>query len=545
MKLPIVSIIVVNFNGKKYLRDCFTSLANLNYPKDKIEIIMVDNGSTDGSLEYTEKHFSEVKIIKNDINNYCRANNLGIKQAKGEFILLQNNDVVAEKDVLRELMLVISQDNKIGAVTGKILFPDGKIQCVGHYMMPNYYWADRGFREDDHGQYNEAEEIDSLSHCFALYRKECLNNVGELDESFNMYLEDIDLSIRQKQEQWKIFYVPKAVVYHKFHGSVDEKTVDFYCERNRLLLVAKHYPEKLPQTLLGQGYFTVLRDARKRFIEILPEIFNKISIHHGPAMVIRLLPDIFKNMQEIMNYEKDYLVKHIDVLKSYISSKEAEIIRLNERIEQEVRFIAKRDKIIKDREEEIIRLNERIEQEISYVIERDKIIENKEHIIADLNERIKYGHSVILERDDTIKGKEEKIICLEEEIKRKLNIITERNKVISEKHREIMRLNSEIQEMLNSETFRFLICPAWKMLDRIKLLFKKCKQCIGSFIFFIKKIIKNIRHVFTNLAEKASQSIKYIIKAILGNIIFVFIIILFFIFIAVPLRLKKIFRVNV
>ena len=98
MKFPSVSVIVVNFNGKKYLKDCFKSLFNLSYPKEKLEVIMVDNGSEDGSIEYVKRYCPKVKILKNDINNYCRANNLGIKKSKGAYVALINMDTKVTKD---------------------------------------------------------------------------------------------------------------------------------------------------------------------------------------------------------------------------------------------------------------------------------------------------------------------------------------------------------------------------------------------------------------------------------------------------------------
>ena len=96
-QLPLVSIIIVNFNGKRFLGDLFSSLLNLEYPKDKIEIIMVDNLSSDDSVYFVQAHFPMVKIIHNDENNYTRALNLGIQSSKGNFIGFLNNDMVVDK----------------------------------------------------------------------------------------------------------------------------------------------------------------------------------------------------------------------------------------------------------------------------------------------------------------------------------------------------------------------------------------------------------------------------------------------------------------
>ena len=109
-----------------------------------------------------------------------------------------------DRNWLIELVRAINQDDTIGAVTSKILFPNGKIQSTGHYELPNFYWTDRGFKENDKGQYDQTEEVQSISHCAALYRRECLDDMGYLDEDFNMYMEDVDMSIRARQKKWHL-----------------------------------------------------------------------------------------------------------------------------------------------------------------------------------------------------------------------------------------------------------------------------------------------------------------------------------------------------
>src|SRR4030042_480542 len=104
---PLVSVITVNYNGRRFLAGCFKSLLNLKYPKDKLEIFMVDNNSRDDSVQFVHKNFPEIKVIHNDINNYCRGNNLGISRSKGKFVALLNNDTKVDKNWLGELVKVI------------------------------------------------------------------------------------------------------------------------------------------------------------------------------------------------------------------------------------------------------------------------------------------------------------------------------------------------------------------------------------------------------------------------------------------------------
>ena len=136
-KNPYVTLIIVNYNGKKYLHDCFSSLKNLNYDKKKLKIIMVDNQSQDGSVAFVKKNFPDIKIIRNKINNYCKALNTGIKRTKTELIGILNNDTKVEKNWLIKLVEILNQDDKIGGVTGKTLLFDKKLQGTGHRELPN------------------------------------------------------------------------------------------------------------------------------------------------------------------------------------------------------------------------------------------------------------------------------------------------------------------------------------------------------------------------------------------------------------------------
>lgn len=241
--LPLVSIITVNYNGRHFLKDCFESLLALHYPKEKLEIIMVDNGSTDDSIDYVKQNFPKIKIIKNAVNNYCMANNLGIRCASGKYIAILNNDTKVDKYWLAELVKVIESDKSLGGVGSKILFMDGKIESIGHQELPNFYWSDKGSDEKDYTQYDKFEEASSLCGCAALYRKNALEDINYFDQDFNMYLEDVDMSIRMKRKKWKLLCVPESLVYHIHHNAADEDTALFYTERNRLLLIAKHYPK--------------------------------------------------------------------------------------------------------------------------------------------------------------------------------------------------------------------------------------------------------------------------------------------------------------
>jgi GT2 family glycosyltransferase len=168
---PRVSIIIANFNGKKYLKRLFNSIARLDYPRDKIETIFVDNVSADGSIEFMQRrNYPGVRIIRNDVNNYCKAINRGIEASSAQFVALVNTDIRLDKHWLAELVKVITQDDMIAAAGSKLLDMNGKIQNAAHYELPNFYWGERGAGQGKEW-YDTLEEVSSLCGAAVLYRE--------------------------------------------------------------------------------------------------------------------------------------------------------------------------------------------------------------------------------------------------------------------------------------------------------------------------------------------------------------------------------------
>ena len=311
-QLPLVSIIIVNFNGKRFLGDLFSSLLNLEYPKDKIEIIMVDNLSSDDSVYFVQAHFPMVKIIHNDENNYTRALNLGIQSSKGNFIGFLNNDMVVDKRWLIELINIITSDRRIGCVGGKILFTNGFINSTGIMALENYYFEDRGFNEKDEGQYEKVEEVEGISGGSILYARECLEDIGLVDEDFVMYFEDVDMAYRCKKNKWKIVYVPKSVVYHYFHGTsilsegrkgdqIQKPNIltYFFCNRNRLIYLAKHLPFELPKSIWTSHFY--LNKQYNFLLDVMPIVIKKLIRHNSSDVTNKVLPEVFNQLNDIFD----------------------------------------------------------------------------------------------------------------------------------------------------------------------------------------------------------------------------------------------------
>lgn len=410
LKAPAVSIVITNRNGKKFLDRCFQSLNQVDYERQKLQFIMVDNCSTDGSYEYVKKAFPYVQILQNDTNNYCKANNIGIKFSEGEYVALLNNDTYVHRNWVKELVSAIQRDDRVGCSGSKVLFPDGRIQTVGHYEFPNFYWGDKGLREPDIGQYDFTKEVSSLSGASVLFKRQCLEDVGYLDEDFVMYMEDIDMFLRCRQKGWKLIYAPKSIVYHEFHGTANEDTINYYIERNRLLLIAKHFPHKFADELCGKGNY--LMDSNRKVLDdiysILPEAFSKFLEHHGVKTFQIIMPNVFENLKKIENIKKDSIVQALS------SEKES----LTKQLEQNEIISTEHKNLLADIKEQLVR--ERLEKEsiekLKGIADRalEKIGENIKNKVIELEikkeeviQKSKMMDSMVLERESAGKSLDE------------------------------------------------------------------------------------------------------------------------------------------
>ncbi len=259
MPLPLVSVIVINWNGRDYLMECLESLRRQTF--FDCEIIVVDNGSTDGSVEILRSHFPECVIIPNTSNfGFAKGNNQGIKRAKGKYIALLNNDAQTESRWLEELVKVAEEDHRIGMLASKIYLhgTDKVIDNVGHLLYRDGLNRGRGRLEVDHGQFDQKEEVLFPSGCAALYRREMLEQIGLFDEDFFAYGDDTDLGLKGRMAGWKCLYVPGAVVYHRYSQSSGPYSPlkAFYVERNRIWIAIKYFPLS---ALLKSPFYTLLR----------------------------------------------------------------------------------------------------------------------------------------------------------------------------------------------------------------------------------------------------------------------------------------------
>lgn len=260
-----VSVVIVNWNRYKDTIECLQSLENIN-TDFKLEVVVVDNASTDGSRIKIKEFFKRATIkkkrirfelIKNSENlGFCGGNNIGIDHSLNhgsEYILLLNNDTLVDKYFLINLLKVFRKYPDAGILSPKIYFAPGyefkkelyKKSDIGKVIWyaggdidwDNVYGTNHGVDEVDKGQYEKIESTDFATGACMLLKSELVKKVGRLDEKYYMYFEDSDLCLRAKRNGWKVMYAPHSFIWHKVSQSsgIGGPLNDYFITRNRLL----------------------------------------------------------------------------------------------------------------------------------------------------------------------------------------------------------------------------------------------------------------------------------------------------------------------
>ncbi len=253
---PFVSVVIVNLNGLRFLDDCLGSLAGQTYPAGRWEVVLVDNGSTDGSAAHVRTRYPWVRVIETGRNlGFTGGNNVGIRHCVGEFVALLNNDTVVRPRWLEALVEAAGADERVGGVASKLLFKHepGRINSAGLHLYRDGRGGDRGFREADEGQYEDEAEVFGACGAAVLLRRAMLEDVGLFDERFFLYYEDLDLAWRARLRGWRFRYAPRSVVYHVHCGTSGEASplFTYFVERNRVFLALKNGPPQLAARALA------------------------------------------------------------------------------------------------------------------------------------------------------------------------------------------------------------------------------------------------------------------------------------------------------
>jgi GT2 family glycosyltransferase len=239
----LFSVIIPHWNGIRFLPECLNALKTQTYPA--IEVILVDNASSDGSQAFVKEHYPWVKLIELPINTgFTGACNAGMRAATGDIICLLNNDTEVKSDWVAEVMDAFDRYPDVGSVASKMLLFDRRdhIHTTGDTFSIDGRAGNRGVWEKDSGQYDHEEFVFSACGGSSAYRRIMLDKIGLLDDDFFFLMEDVDLGWRAQLTGWRCLYTPKAVVYHHLSASGGGVTASYYAGRNTILLLVKVIP---------------------------------------------------------------------------------------------------------------------------------------------------------------------------------------------------------------------------------------------------------------------------------------------------------------
>lgn len=284
---PLVSIITINFNESEVTLDLLQSIRGLTYPN--YEIIVVDNASPNDNPDSIKEKYPEVNLIKSKENlGFAGGNNLGVKQAKGDYLLFINNDTIVPKGFIEPLVETLQEDKTIGMVSPKIKFhwDPTLIQYAGY--TPMSHWTIRnnsiGYHQKDDGDFDKAGETQSIHGAAMMVPKSVVENVGMMTEIYFLYYEEHDWAEMVKRAGYKIYYQPKSHILHKESVSTGKfsplKT--YYISRNRILFARRNFkPFQLFISLLFQCFVSIPKNTLvfiiKREFEHLRAFWRAIS----------------------------------------------------------------------------------------------------------------------------------------------------------------------------------------------------------------------------------------------------------------------------
>lgn len=291
-----LALIILNWNGWEMTLNCLSSVKKANIKDFELEIIVVDNGSTDESVKKINEFVInkltknppnrriKFKIIENRENiGFAGGNNVGIKYALGrgvDYVCLLNNDTRVDKDFLVFLIKAIKEEKEAGIVGGKIFFEKefeyfkdkysekekGKViwYAGGKIDWLNVYASHRGVDEVDRGQYDKREETEYVNGCLMLIKSEVFAKIGLLDSKYYLYYEENDFCQRAKKAGYKLIYEPKSIIWHLNAGSSGSGSDlhDYFLTRNRMLFGLKHAPFRSKAALIKESLW-LLRKGRK------------------------------------------------------------------------------------------------------------------------------------------------------------------------------------------------------------------------------------------------------------------------------------------
>jgi len=316
---PLVSINLLTYNARPYIKDCLNSVLRQTHPH--IEILVIDNASFDGTVNYLKQVGSlapNLRVIFNQQNlGFAAGHNQGIEESQGEFILCLNQDVVLDKDFVKRAIEILEKYGQVAAVQGKLLrMPlfSKIIDTTGLVMLKNRRIIARGQGQIDRGQFEKIEEIFGADGAVPIYRRKALVDVKikkeYFDEDFFCYKEDVDLAWRMQLYGWKTIYQPTAIAWH-WRGSGDSATRTpwgIIKERRKINQFSKYLSFK------NQRLMQLKNDQGWLLLKHLPwflskEIASWFYVLFFERYTWRAIKDLFKQMPRAWQKRKIVMAK--------------------------------------------------------------------------------------------------------------------------------------------------------------------------------------------------------------------------------------------
>jgi len=309
--IPLVSIIIVNLNGKHFLEKCLQSLSKLSYKNT--EFIIVDNDSSDDSIEFIKKNFSFIKIIKLDKNyGFAKPNNIGAKASKGDYLLFLNNDTIPNFDFVSHLVQVIEKDPKIAICQSLLLKLDDTVDSAGDFIDT----LGRAFNSKIIPK--KVEPIFSARGASMLVRRKIFFDLNGFDEVFFVSFEDVDLGWRARIEDYQVVIVPNSIVYHLGGETIKKlkQEIQFHGSKNSIILRLTNFELSFALKSSIILFFVIFL---KRFFKINVIQNSEKSVSIPPiSTVASALVWVIKNLKYVLKKRKSINSKRIISTKKLI-----------------------------------------------------------------------------------------------------------------------------------------------------------------------------------------------------------------------------------